>query len=142
MYERLGARATSLALHRPSHACSHPRPTLPGQLLAAVWQPYGSRMAASWQPYGSPVDRLAVRKSSSPAAFPRKAAARRGGANRESRASRRALCVGGAGTLSYMAPELLAEKKRAYDSSVDMWAMGVVTYMLLSGRLPVPVASF
>merc|ERR1719487_1263294 len=41
------------------------------------------------------------------------------------------------GTLSYMAPELLGpDKKLAYDSSVDMWAMGAVTYMLLCGRRP------
>mmetsp|Transcript_7532 Transcript_7532/g.12795 ORF Transcript_7532/g.12795 Transcript_7532/m.12795 type:complete len:655 (+) Transcript_7532:122-2086(+) len=41
------------------------------------------------------------------------------------------------GTLSYMAPELLGQDKRkAYDSSVDMWSLGVVSYMLLCGRRP------
>jgi len=41
------------------------------------------------------------------------------------------------GTLSYMAPELLSPDRRtSYNSSVDMWAIGVVTYMLLSGKRP------
>jgi len=40
------------------------------------------------------------------------------------------------GTPSYMAPELWAERQTPYDSSVDMWAIGVVAYMLLSGQRP------
>mmetsp|Transcript_32566 Transcript_32566/g.85579 ORF Transcript_32566/g.85579 Transcript_32566/m.85579 type:complete len:571 (-) Transcript_32566:452-2164(-) len=40
------------------------------------------------------------------------------------------------GTPSYMAPELWTERETPYDSSVDMWAIGVVTYMLLSGQRP------
>jgi calcium-dependent protein kinase len=40
------------------------------------------------------------------------------------------------GTPSYMAPELWADHAKEYDSSVDMWAIGVVTYMLLSGKRP------
>ena len=40
------------------------------------------------------------------------------------------------GTPSYMAPELWAEHGKEYDSSVDMWAIGVVTFMLLSGKRP------
>mmetsp|Transcript_73149 Transcript_73149/g.122136 ORF Transcript_73149/g.122136 Transcript_73149/m.122136 type:complete len:554 (-) Transcript_73149:316-1977(-) len=40
------------------------------------------------------------------------------------------------GTPSYMAPELWADHCKEYDSSVDMWAMGVVAYMLLSGKRP------
>jgi len=39
------------------------------------------------------------------------------------------------GTPSYMAPELWSSEPE-YDSSVDMWAIGVVTYMLLSGKRP------
>jgi len=35
-----------------------------------------------------------------------------------------------------MAPELWADRETPYDSSVDMWALGVVTYMLLSGQRP------
>lgn len=35
-----------------------------------------------------------------------------------------------------MAPELWAEHEKEYDSSVDMWAIGVVTFMLLSGKRP------
>jgi serine/threonine protein kinase len=35
-----------------------------------------------------------------------------------------------------MAPELWSEHEKEYDSSVDMWAIGVVTYMLLSGKRP------
>jgi len=40
------------------------------------------------------------------------------------------------GTPSYMAPELWGAEEAEYDSSVDMWALGVVTYMLLSGKRP------
>jgi len=40
------------------------------------------------------------------------------------------------GTPSYMSPELWAEHRAPYDSSVDMWAIGVVAYMLLSGQRP------
>lgn len=41
------------------------------------------------------------------------------------------------GTPSYMAPELWSDRHRlAYDSSVDMWALGASTYMLLSGTKP------
>ena len=40
------------------------------------------------------------------------------------------------GTPSYMAPELWGREESEYDSSVDMWALGVVTYMLLSGKRP------
>ena len=40
------------------------------------------------------------------------------------------------GTPSYMAPELWMEDDKKYDSSVDMWALGVVCYMLLSGTRP------
>ncbi len=40
------------------------------------------------------------------------------------------------GTPSYMAPELWSDRAKEYDSSVDMWALGVVCYMLLSGKRP------
>jgi len=41
------------------------------------------------------------------------------------------------GTLSYMAPEFHRKGRRfGYDSSVDMWALGVCTYMLISGTRP------
>ena len=41
------------------------------------------------------------------------------------------------GTLSYMAPELLsATAKNAYNSAVDVWSLGVVTFLLLSGKRP------
>jgi len=42
------------------------------------------------------------------------------------------------GTPSYMAPELWAPDERGYkyDSSVDMWALGVVCFLLLSGQRP------
>ncbi|XP_037661024.1 serine/threonine-protein kinase H2-like [Choloepus didactylus] len=42
----------------------------------------------------------------------------------------RTLC----GTLEYIAPEVLLRKP--YTSAVDMWALGVITYVLLSGFLP------
>lgn len=40
------------------------------------------------------------------------------------------------GTPSYMAPELLGHAASGYDSSVDVWALGVVVFMLLSGTRP------
>ncbi|XP_033626165.1 serine/threonine-protein kinase H1-like [Asterias rubens] len=38
------------------------------------------------------------------------------------------------GTPEYIAPEILL--KKLYNQSVDIWAIGVVTYILLSGRMP------
>ncbi|PIK63054.1 putative serine/threonine-protein kinase H1 [Apostichopus japonicus] len=38
------------------------------------------------------------------------------------------------GTPEYIAPEILLRKK--YNQSVDIWATGVVAYILLSGRMP------
>ncbi|XP_036071735.1 striated muscle preferentially expressed protein kinase isoform X3 [Oryzias melastigma] len=40
----------------------------------------------------------------------------------------------GAGTLEYMAPEML--KGEVVGPPADMWTVGVVTYIMLSGRLP------
>ena len=41
------------------------------------------------------------------------------------------------GSPAYAAPELLA--KKMYGPKVDVWSAGVVTYALLSGRLPFTV---
>jgi serine/threonine protein kinase len=38
------------------------------------------------------------------------------------------------GTLSYVAPEILLEKP--YTKSVDLWSIGIITYLMLSGFLP------
>ena len=38
------------------------------------------------------------------------------------------------GTLSYVAPEVLLEKP--YNRAVDMWSIGVMSYLLLTGRFP------
>jgi calcium/calmodulin-dependent protein kinase I len=41
---------------------------------------------------------------------------------------------GKCGTADYVAPEILNSK--SYDLAVDMWSIGVITYVLLSGTLP------
>mmetsp|Transcript_28306 Transcript_28306/g.27236 ORF Transcript_28306/g.27236 Transcript_28306/m.27236 type:complete len:107 (-) Transcript_28306:540-860(-) len=41
----------------------------------------------------------------------------------------------GLGSPLYMAPEII--KNIPYDSKVDIWSLGVVSYILLSGRPPV-----
>lgn len=38
------------------------------------------------------------------------------------------------GSPLYMAPEVV--KKLKYDTKVDIWSLGIVTYILLSGRPP------
>ena len=46
---------------------------------------------------------------------------------------------GTAGTIEYMAPEELgggASSMTEYDSSVDMWALGMIAYQLLCGHWP------
>ncbi|MDR3548702.1 MAG: protein kinase [Candidatus Pacebacteria bacterium] len=43
-------------------------------------------------------------------------------------------CTEGCGTLFYAAPEIV--EKRPYDKSVDIWAVGVIAYLLLTGELP------
>ena len=43
-------------------------------------------------------------------------------------------CTEPYGTLSYVAPEVLQEKP--YDKSVDLWSLGIITYLILCGFLP------
>jgi len=38
------------------------------------------------------------------------------------------------GTLSYVAPEVLLEQP--YSKAVDLWSIGIITYLLLAGSLP------
>lgn len=38
------------------------------------------------------------------------------------------------GTLCYVAPEILLQ--RSYDKSVDLWSLGVIVHLMLSGTLP------
>jgi serine/threonine-protein kinase len=40
------------------------------------------------------------------------------------------------GTIMYMAPEVISDKK--YDQSSDMWSVGIVAYILLTGKFPFP----
>ena len=40
-----------------------------------------------------------------------------------------------AGTLSYMAPELLV-RPCTYDSGIDVWSLGVIMYMSVTGKRP------
>jgi len=39
------------------------------------------------------------------------------------------------GSPLYMAPEII-ESRNPYDQKVDLWSLGVVTFILLSGRPP------
>jgi len=43
------------------------------------------------------------------------------------------------GTTMYMAPEVILKKK--YNQSSDMWSIGIVTYILLTGLFPFPFDS-
>ena len=47
-----------------------------------------------------------------------------------------ALMTEPAGTPGYQAPEVLSRKNGGYDQQVDVWSMGVIVYILLSGRAP------
>ena len=40
------------------------------------------------------------------------------------------------GSPLYMAPEIHAKQK--YNEKVDIWSIGVITYMLISGKNPFP----
>ena len=43
------------------------------------------------------------------------------------------------GSPIYMAPEIIQKEK--YNDKVDIWSIGVITYMLLTGRNPFPGVS-
>lgn len=43
------------------------------------------------------------------------------------------------GTLYTMAPEVVTGS--TYDNACDMWSIGVITFVLLSGHMPFPVSS-
>ncbi len=40
------------------------------------------------------------------------------------------------GTPMYLAPEVVEDKKSQYTSSVDVWSLGVILFVLLSGYHP------
>lgn len=42
-------------------------------------------------------------------------------------------CLPQAGTVIYIAPEVLRNK---YTLSADLWSVGIIAYLLLTGRLP------
>ena len=43
-------------------------------------------------------------------------------------------CTEPYGTLTYCAPEIILDEP--YNKEVDMWSLGVMTYLMISGRLP------
>ena len=44
------------------------------------------------------------------------------------------MCTEPFGTISYVAPEVLLEQP--YNNSVDLWSLGIIAFLLLSGSLP------
>ena len=44
----------------------------------------------------------------------------------------------GCGSLLYMAPEIISAE--VYNEKVDIWSVGVITFMLLTGKNPFPGA--
>ena len=40
------------------------------------------------------------------------------------------------GSLKYMAPEVLSGKNKKIGTSIDVWALGVILYTMVYGRLP------
>ena len=41
-----------------------------------------------------------------------------------------------AGSLKYMAPEVLTGKNTSADPAIDIYSMGIILYALVTGRLP------
>ena len=41
-----------------------------------------------------------------------------------------------AGTLKYMAPEILTQERTAATPAIDVWSLGVIMYTMLCGTLP------
>ena len=41
-----------------------------------------------------------------------------------------------AGTLKYMAPEILTQERTAATPAIDVWSLGVIMYAMLCGALP------
>ena len=39
------------------------------------------------------------------------------------------------GTVPYMAPEIFKDK--GYDNKVDIWSVGIITCVLLTGKFPI-----
>ncbi|KAJ3121657.1 hypothetical protein HK100_012286 [Physocladia obscura] len=44
-----------------------------------------------------------------------------------------------AGSLSYMAPEILDKEKKGYDQTIDWWSLGIVLYEMLFGKVLVVI---
>ena len=42
----------------------------------------------------------------------------------------------GAGTLTFAAPERLTSFKKGYNEKVDLWSMGILLIMLITGQHP------
>ena len=44
--------------------------------------------------------------------------------------------IGIAGTLPYMAPEISISLSHGYTAAVDCWSLGIVLYVIMTGKLP------